>query len=263
MAVAHDASGSAYNGAPGATVDFAALMTVGGSATAAKFGICVDTAATTITSVTWDQGATNQAATSLGAAVTAPASNGKIFLFGLVNPTPGLKTLRVVFSTIPNEAFVFGESVTGSETSSVAAAFTNYATNTGTSTTTSVAVTSAAGNLTVEMSSGPQVLSAPTQTQIFVNNSGAVTSAGASRAAGAATVTHQWTLAGAVGWAAAGVNIVAAGGAPPGDGGGATSVRPRGLTTNLRPAFFKPGIARRVWARLPSGLLVPRLEFAR
>jgi hypothetical protein len=55
-------------------------------------------------------------------------------------------------------------------------------------------------------------MSAATKTQTFVNNAGSVTSAGASRAAGAGTNTHQWTLAGTVQWVALGVNVAAPGG---------------------------------------------------
>jgi hypothetical protein len=213
MAVAHDASGSGYLPSLSGTNDFANIATVGGTATALVVGLAFSDQASVVSAVTWDQGGTNQACTVIGTANAAAGGIGRCAFYGLVSPTTGLKSLRVAISSgFLGEVFVFAESFTGSTTTSVATAFTNFTSATGNSTTSSIVITSASGNLTVDLSSGPQVMSAPTKTQIFVDNGGSVTSAGASRAAGAGTNTHQWTLAGTVQWVALGVNVAAPGG---------------------------------------------------
>lgn len=222
MAVTFDASGSGYDGTPAGNNDFANFMTVGsGSNRALVVGVTCNSATANVPSaVTWDQGGTNQSLSSLGTAIATGDGVSKVYLYGIVAPTSGLKTLRVSCSPSgTGEIFVCGVSVAGADQTGGVTTFAHYNTATGNSATGSVTITSASGNITVEMTSGPEVMSSPTQTQVFVNNSGSFTSAGASRAAGAATVTHQWTFASAVQWAVAGIDIVAAGG-----GGGAAVI---------------------------------------
>ena len=78
---------------------------------------------------------------------------------------------------------------------------------TGISTTPAVTVTSAAGNMTMNTAATLGTLSAPTQTQRWLATS-ATMQGGGSTAAGAASVTHQWTSTSAA-WASAGVSIQA------------------------------------------------------
>lgn len=230
MAVTFDTSNSGYNGAPSGNNDFAAFMTVGsGSDRALLIGIATSGQTSSFT-VTWDQGGTNQNVPAIGSPVNAAAGGvGRVAWFGLVAPTSGSHTLRLVLTGTADEIFVFGLSVTGANQTGGTTTFAHGTSATGNSTTTSRAITSATGNMTVDLSSGPQVLSAPTQAQIFVNNSGSVTSAGASRAAGSASNTHQWTLAGAVEWVVLGIDIVAVSGA------GSASISPS-ISASVSPS---------------------------
>lgn len=70
----------------------------------------------TVSSVTWDQGGTNQAMTQIAAQVDTAAVS-RVYLYKLLNPTTGTKTLRVVYSAAPgNGANVYWLSVTGGDT---------------------------------------------------------------------------------------------------------------------------------------------------
>ena len=85
---------------------------------------------------------------------------------------------------------------------------------TGNSTTTSVTITSAAGDMTmdtVSQNSGAATpLSAPTQTQRWLDAAPTNVTAGGSTAPGVATVTHAWTNGSSVPWVSSGVDIKAA-----------------------------------------------------
>jgi hypothetical protein len=126
LGVAVSATGTATYNPSAATQDFLAanlLFTVGASDTLALFWIVQD-ATQTITSVTWDQGGTNQACTLIGSKACPTATNGAIYLYGRVNPTAGQKNLRVINGTATATS-AEGQSYTGTVTSSVAAACTN------------------------------------------------------------------------------------------------------------------------------------------
>lgn len=244
MAVAFDAAGTAdavaHDTSP---VNFTNLTVGSGSERALVAFISIDISVSgsdAISSVQWDATGTPQAMTLITSITNG--NSARTFLYGLVNPTSGAKTLRVTFSgTAPDEVFLDAFSVTGADQTGGTTTFAHANTATGTSTSPSVSITSATGNLTAAGITAPQVLSSPTQTQIFADNAGLFTSGGASRAAGAGSVSHGWTLAGSVAWAMAGVDIVASGGG----GGGATGMG-GGLKFNrgLRPRPFGPGLGR-------------------
>jgi hypothetical protein len=123
VAVAPSATGTAaYNGSA-TTQNFAALINVGASDTLAVFWVAQD-ATQSITSVTWDSGGTNQACTLIGSKSCVTAAEGKIYLYAVVNPTPGSKTLKVVNGTATGTS-AMAQSYTGTVTSSAAAACTN------------------------------------------------------------------------------------------------------------------------------------------
>ena len=95
--------------------------TISSGATLAVFFVVQD-ATKAITSVTWDQGGTNQACTLIGSQTNG--TNGAVYLYGLLNPTVGAsKTLAVVQVSGATSSCM--QTYTGTVTSSVAAAATN------------------------------------------------------------------------------------------------------------------------------------------
>lgn len=237
MAVAFDAKATANAHAINVdttNLDLTGLTIGAGSdrALVATVSILDETGAPSFT-LTWDPAGTPQALTLIGS-----INNGNEYalLYGLVAPASGNKTLRLTTSGTHKEVFLDAASFTGVNQTGGTTSFANVATNTGTSTTISVAVTSAVGYMTIDAVIGPQVISSPTQTSIYADNGGSFTSGAASYADGASTVTHQWTLASSVGWAACGCSIVASVAAAPDP---KWASRPY-----LRPRPFAPGGAR-------------------
>lgn len=198
--------GNGYNGSPTGTIDFAALLNTTG-ADALLVGTVTDTQ-TSNTTATWDQGGANQSLPELGSPYDVPGGIGRIRFFGVVTPSQANGTLRLAHSGGANEYFVFAIAVSGADQTGGTTTFVLATNNSGTGVTATITINSATGRMTVDLTTGPQVLSAPTQTQIFVNNSGGVTSAGASRAAGSASNTHQWTFASSINWGSRGLSIL-------------------------------------------------------
>lgn len=127
-AVTVSATGTATYNSTATTQDF--TFSVNASDTLAIFFIAQDITQG-ITSVTWDNGGTNQAATVIGSKSDPTATTGAIYLYGVVNPTSGTHTLRVVNAlTTPESAEL--QSYTGTVTTSVVAACTNVLTLNGT-----------------------------------------------------------------------------------------------------------------------------------
>lgn len=121
MAVAPSATGTAAYNASATTQNFNFTVNVGD--TLAVFFIAQD-ATQSITSVTWDQGGTNQACTLVASKSCVTATNGAIYKYAVVNPTAGAKQLRVVNGTATGTSAEM-QSYTGTVSSSVAAACTN------------------------------------------------------------------------------------------------------------------------------------------
>jgi hypothetical protein len=121
MAVAVSSTGTAVYNTSAATQNY--TFTVNASDTLAVFFIAQD-ATQTITSVTWDSGGTNQACTLVGSEPCFTATHGKIYIYAVVNPTSGTKTLSVVQGTATGLSAEL-QSYTGTVASSVAAACTN------------------------------------------------------------------------------------------------------------------------------------------
>jgi len=88
-------------------------ITLGASVTQLFVSVSYESAVT-VTSITWDQGGTNQAMTQIG---TANSSSKKTYLYGLKSPTTGTKTVRVVYSGGPGGGDqVFWIAYTGGDT---------------------------------------------------------------------------------------------------------------------------------------------------
>jgi hypothetical protein len=159
--------------------------------------------------INWDQLGTPQALTQIVKIVNGTLAMAQ--LWGLVNPISGNKTLRWTNIANVSEVILNATAVTGANQTGGVTTFPNSVTNIGTSTAPSITITSASGNMTIDAGAGPEVVSVPTQTQIYIENGGTTTSAWASRAAGAASNIHSWTLGNSVAWAECGTDIAAAG----------------------------------------------------
>lgn len=222
MAVTVNANATAdVHNDPVTTLDLTTLTIGAGSDTALVAEIGIDGGTPTISSVTWDQGGTNQAMTLITSITNGTLARS--YLYGLVNPTAGNKTLRVVISA-GSEIFLNATAFNGVNQTGGATSFAHANTATGASGVPSVTITSAVGNMTIDCVMAPDLLQTPTQTQNFAQNGGAGSSAASSRASGAASVTHAWASVG-VAWASCGCDIVASG------GGAAASVALTGTVT--------------------------------
>jgi hypothetical protein len=152
MAVTVDAKCAAVTeivGVVGSTGKTSTNLTVGATATTLICTLCFDGSATlTAPAVHWDSTGTNVAMTQIGTTVTS-AGNGQIMLFGLVNPVAGAKTLKATW-TGTGTGYMASMSFIGTDTTSIATAFTNFnsATPTGTGST-AFNITGASGNYAI------------------------------------------------------------------------------------------------------------------
>lgn len=100
--------------------------------------------------VTWDQGGTNQTMNQIVALNDLTANSCQSYLYGLLNPTSGNKTLRITW-TGGGTCVVDSMSFTNVNQSSIAAAFPWTGTNTGNSTTATITLNSGVNNICVAM----------------------------------------------------------------------------------------------------------------
>lgn len=187
-------------------------LTIGATATFLLVGFEVDSA--TPSSVNWDPAGTNQPMTLIGTVAAGTTSN--IALFGLVNPTPGNKSISFT-ATANNSAYIFGISFTGSETSSVAAATEGFNKATGTGTSFSV-VTSASipsGDAAVSaLGNSHTITGFPSDggTSIGLGNSLTTNLAGENYSGAGSAITASASSASSGQWAYVIVGIAAPGG---------------------------------------------------
>lgn len=210
MAATFDANATADTTANGATSVTSTALTVGSSANRAlliQFAFSLTTISALV--VTWDFGASAQpCAVVTGATGNNPTTTGRAELWALVNPVSGAKTLKAAW-TGASDVTMNGVSWSSVDQTGGATSFPHGTSANGNSGTASLAVTSATNNATVATVEGQGNLSAPTQTQTFLDNTPASISGGGSRAAGAATVTHQFTVTAAGAWVVVGCDILA------------------------------------------------------
>lgn len=203
------------------SVDFGVVSSVSwthtpsGTPTGLGVGVCVVDVNNvgTITSCTYDGGATTQEVTKLFSDVpNALAYRSSIYR--LASPPTGAKTVAVNF---PSSSFIGGcgaITVTGGDTSTV---FSNNASASGTSTAPSVACTSAADELVMDAVVYVQYPDSVTasvgagQTQRW-NRTQTNSWALGSTESGAASVTMSWTLSMTKSWATCAASFKAAGG---------------------------------------------------
>ncbi len=142
---------------------------------------------------------------------------GYAVLYYLVNPATGAHTVSVSFTdTLPSatDALELGSiSFTGVDQNTP---FTNLASSTGASTAPSVAVTSASGNMVLDVVANGSGISSSGKTNRWLKNVNTSSGGGngaQSTAAGAASVTMSYTVT-SDWWAVVGVNVVASGTGP-------------------------------------------------
>jgi hypothetical protein len=193
------------------------VITVGSSAQRALIaliGLGKASPVTTVTSVTWDNGGTNQAMASIGATnVTSGTNQFRVELWGLVAPTSGQKTLHVVISGTTSDVYIDEVSFTGVDQTGGATSFANVTSNSATTASTeTITVTSAVGNIGVVNWIGDVSMSTPGagETAIYLDTSGSITSAAGARKPGAAGTITQTNSANNNAWAGVAVNVVAA-----------------------------------------------------
>lgn len=176
--------------------------TVGGSNRVLIAAVAFDQAAISAVAVTWN----GVAMTSIGT-ITTPAGRN-IFIFGLIAPATGNQTISASWTGGASDISLGAVSIKDADQ---ATGWQNFTTNTGTSTLATDAVTSASGNLVVvgraDDNASSATIAAGTQDwdERDLNGNyggGHIASVGAS-----ATVT--WTLGSSVGWAMAGVDVIA------------------------------------------------------
>jgi len=210
MDVAFDARTTDDAAGSGLTSLNSSLLTIGSGPNRALV-VQINFSLKTVSGLTvkWDATGANQSLTQIIAA-NSDGAQGRSELWGLVNPVSGNKELSLAW-TGSSEAVVAAVAWTNVKQSGGAATFANATSNKGANNTPSVAVTSKAGNATMDVStSNFGAYSAPTQTEVYTREFLPVIDGAGSRAAGAASVTHQWTLSGTPGnWVSVGVDIVA------------------------------------------------------
>jgi hypothetical protein len=205
------------------------------------------TAMPAISSVTWDQGGTNQAM-ARPSGMSAVLENGDGTLldeYVLVSPAVGTKTLRVVFASAVSGAVIAISGYSGVDTSTPVSGFQSFVSpgpGDTASPTNLPAISSATDNLVVETIGmrfndvenytvdGSQTVEISEADDLF--GGGALK---ASNKAGAASVTMQYTFTGTRHYCMLGYSINASAG---GGGGGTSS---KISYSRLRPNAFAPG----------------------
>ncbi len=215
MAVAFDANATADTTQNAVATITNGNLTIGsGSNRALIVQLSFSNQALSALTVKWDVAGANQSLTLIG---TVNVSGARSELWGLINPASGNKIVTVNW-TGSSDVCCNATAWTGVDQTGGATSFPNFTSATNTTGNPSLTITSAVGNATMAVATNLSSISAPTQTQTFLDTTPSNISGAGSRAAGAATVTHGWTSGGGA-WSEAGCDIAAAGG-----GGGATPI---------------------------------------
>lgn len=182
-------------------------ITVGsGTTRAAVFFIGIgNSSPPTVSSVTWDNGGTNQAASFINGTTRGVCRSE---LWGLVAPASGNLGLKVVLSGTAQDIYAAAVSFTGVNQTGGATTFANGTTGSGTAGI-SLAVTSNTNNQVVAtMTASATNISTMSGTNVYLTNVGLNDGSAASYTTGAATVTVTSTPNNT--WAMAAANVVAA-----------------------------------------------------
>lgn len=211
MAVAFNSSFSPFDQqASGVTSLSSSRMTVGnGSQRALTITLSFSLQTLTGLTVTWDSGGTNQTMSSVITA-NAPATPGRADIWGVTAPVSGNLTLLASW-TGSSDCYMDGADFTGVSQVGGATSFPNSTSANNTSTSPSLGITSSSSDWTICAGTNKGTnFTAATQTELFNDNSAATIWGVASQGAGAATVTHAWTLGASVAWVLVGTDVAAA-----------------------------------------------------
>ncbi len=183
-------------------------LTVGSGANRALVVCLCLQGSATAPSMTWDSGGTNQAMALITSALVS-GSVAKLWLYGLVAPTSGAKTLSASWTGSSDVTLAAG-ALTGVDQTGGTTTFAHASGVAGTGAMSST-ITSATGNWVVGCFTGNGSIASPSATQWWLDNAPNNFSSCGSQVAGAATKTI--TASGPTPWAFVGVDIVAAGAA--------------------------------------------------
>jgi hypothetical protein len=162
-------------------------------------GVGAPAGASTMTSVVWG----SQTMTQIG---TSSASNGDLWLFGLLAPATGTQTLVLTWSGT-NQMQVGCASFVGVNDSSFASAFTHFTANHSSLSPNSVTVTTSAGDVAMAAHVTGGNYSTPGNIDIGHNNSGALNS-GAENYDTATSPTLTYAFTAGSNWSSIGVDVV-------------------------------------------------------
>ena len=239
MAVTVDAKCAAdteINSVVGTTGITSTNLTVGATATALLACLIFDGSANLTTfAMHWDSTGGNVAMTQIGT-TTYVSTVGQIVLFGLVNPTAGAKTLKATWVGT-GVGYMASMSFIGTDTSSVATAFTNFNSATPTGATGTFNITGASGNYAFACNGNDDqtyttFINATSSTLLFsdINNN----YAGAAYAPEVGTTTtFSWAQAGSEQNVVAGCTVAVPAGGPINDNVSVTGVSATGFAAPL------------------------------
>lgn len=156
-------------------------------------------------SAVWDSGGTNQSMTQVA---TLTSVNFQSWIFGLLAPTAGNKTLALSW-TGSAQLLICAASLKNVKQTSVVTAFVNAATNAANASTATNTVTSQTNDLVVSVWDTAAGFSGTfSGSQICVGNIGNVLTIGASSDSGAASVSPTATMLGANNYSALSIDVV-------------------------------------------------------
>lgn len=187
-------------------------LTVGAGANRALVAILtLQQSAPTGVTVVWDSGGTNQSMTLIGT-VSDTQVTAKQYMYGLVAPTSGNKTLRASWTGTSDVTLAAG-SFTGVNQTGSTTTFANFTSATGPDATTASAnVTSATGNYAIGGWETFAAFDTVSATQWFLDDVATNFSSAASYTTGSTTVTFSETALQVEPYGFAGFDLVAASG---------------------------------------------------
>lgn len=141
--------------------------------------------------------------------VTAPSSTGRTYMFGLINPSTGNKTLLASWAGAASDVSLGGISVYNADQST---GWSNFNSATATSATMSVSITTASGDMAVGGAFDNNSSSATITAGTSDWNERALDGnyQGAHNAASGSSAALSWTLGSSKAWGAAGVRVLQA-----------------------------------------------------
>lgn len=215
MAVAFDAKGTVDTVVSGTTSVTKTDLTVGSGANRALVTqlALAKTGVSAIT-MTWDSGTSN-ASVALIVSLSHTTANMQSLMHGLVAPISGAKNLKAAW-TGNSDATLQACSWTGVDQTGGTTSFPHSASAQGTQNGSggvlsgTLVITSSTSNATMDQLTTTGTMSAPTQTQTYLDLTPATFSAAGSRVTtAAATVSHGWSEAANDNWVQVGTDIAA------------------------------------------------------